>query len=124
MNHSIRETHRCDVHEPDEEAEHRRARRHPAVPQRRELVAQDRNEAVLQSDDRADAECEQHEEEQYGEHLRNEFEFGDCVRVRDECETSAALDDRTDVFHAEVVRQIPENAENGDARNQTSACVQ
>lgn len=104
-------THRGDVDEPDEESDDGDADRHMGRLQAGELVADGRYYAGAHRNVAADPEDEQHEEEGRGEHLRQVLEPGDRVRVGDERESGASLDDLGDVVGADFVRQMPQNAE-------------
>lgn len=57
-------------------------------------------------------------------HLRQKFESGNRVWIRNECQTSSGIHHIANIVGADFVRQVTQNTENRHARQQRRECVQ
>lgn len=89
-----------------------------------ELILEHRCQARHHAHVAANAQHEEHEEEQHREELRHKLKLGYGIRIRNECQTGAAIDDTRNIRGIILIRQVAQNAKDDDAREQGCERVQ
>lgn len=117
-------SYRCYVHQSNEEADDGYEQRALPLLEVGKTIANGGHCTGCHRYVRADAQHEEHEEEEHGEDLRQLLELGYGIRIGNEGQAGATFDHLANVIGTNFVGQMAQNAKDREARQERGGCVQ
>lgn len=118
------ETYRRYIDQTHKETTNGCGHRYLPVLARLELIAYDRHNGALQCHNRANAQHEQHKEEQRREELRHSLKFRYGIRIGYERQAGSTAHHIPYIIHLQIMRQIAKYGKYRNTTQQTSQRIQ